>query len=583
MPLFSPKYFCIILLLLIPTFSFTQTPLLERPITLKVSNEKIPNVLELIAKQGNFSFSYNSDLVKLDSRINLWVSDKPLREVLNQIFKGFLTFKVSKNYIILQKTEPEKAKKSLILSGYIFDFQTDKPLDKVSIYDRKSLTSAVSNQYGFYRIKLNINQLPAKLIISKPEYYQEEILIKSDKSNYQNFGLTPFQKEHNFTVPIEDNSVEKVDSVRNLSPISQRKIVINEPQFPDITDEILFPSSSIMDSTLYENTFDKFKKKVGKIFVPRSQRINAQNITDSLSRKFQFSILPFLGTNRLLSGSIKNDYSVNLLMGYSGGTRKLEVGGLVNGVRKDVEGLQLAGIGNITGGKVSGGQIGGIFNVAGNLENGIQLSGIFNTIIKKSSGWQIAPLNFAHKVVKGGKQIGFINIADSTDTTPIGFLSFVGNGNGYKRLELAVDENLTGSFSFKTGIRKFYNILTLHYNFTRKQEIFGIGYGIGRAYRLGNTWIMNTDFTTNILIEYNEFSPNLASLLKFDISFEKQIARNAAVTFGPSLKYLEISDYNLASWQVKPFNKIPNYRSISSSATTTLWIGFQMGIRIRSR
>lgn len=583
MPLFSPKYFCIILLLLIPTFSFTQTPLLERPITLKVSNEKIPNVLELIAKQGNFSFSYNSDLVKLDSRINLWVSDKPLREVLNQIFKGFLTFKVSKNYIILQKTEPEKAKKSLILSGYIFDFQTDKPLDKVSIYDRKSLTSAVSNQYGFYRIKLNINQLPAKLIISKPEYYQEEILIKSDKSNYQNFGLTPFQKEHNFTVPIEDNSVEKVDSVRNLSPISQRKIVINEPQFPDITDEILFPSSSIMDSTLYENTFDKFKKKVGKIFVPRSQRINARNITDSLSRKFQFSILPFLGTNRLLSGSIKNDYSVNLLMGYSGGTRKLEVGGLVNGVRKDVERLQLAGIGNITGGKVSGGQIGGIFNVAGNLENGIQLSGIFNTIIKKSSGWQIAPLNFAHKVVKGGKQIGFINIADSTDTTPIGFLSFVGNGNGYKRLELAVDENLTGSFSFKTGIRKFYNILTLHYNFTRKQEIFGIGYGIGRAYRLGNTWIMNTDFTTNILIEYNEFSPNLASLLKFDISFEKQIARNAAVTFGPSLKYLEISDYNLASWQVKPFNKIPNYRSISSSATTTLWIGFQMGIRIRSR
>ncbi len=583
MPLFSPKYFCIILLLFIPTFSFTQTPLLERPITLKVNNEKIPNVLELIAKQGNFSFSYNSDLVKFDTRINLWVFDKPVREVLNQIFKGFLTFKVSKNYIILQKTEPEKAKKSLILSGYIFDFQTDKPLDKVSIYDRKSLTSAVSNQYGFYRIKLNINQLPAKLIISKPEYYQEEILIKSDKNNYQNFGLTPFQKEHNFAVPIEDNSVEKMDSVRNLSPISQKEIIINEPQFSDITDEILFPSSSIMDSTLYENSFDKFKKKVGKIFVPQSQRINAQNIKDSLSSKFQFSILPFLGTNRLLSGSIKNDYSVNLLMGYAGGIRKLEVGGLVNGVRKDVEGLQLAGVGNIAGGKVSGGQIGGIFNVAGNLENGIQLSGIFNTIIKESSGWQISPLNFAHKVVKGGKQIGFINIADSTDTTPIGFLSFVGNGNGYKRLELSVDENLTGSFSFKTGVRKFYNILALHYNFTRKQEIFGIGYGIGRAYKLGNSWMMNTDFTTNILIEYNEFSPNLASLLKFDISFEKQIARNAAVTFGPSLKYIEISDYNLTSWQVKPFNKIPNYRSLSSSATTTLWIGFQMGIRIRSR
>lgn len=583
MPLFSPKYFYVIFLLFITSFSFAQTPLLERPITLKFNNEKVSNILELIAKQGNFSFSYNSDILDGNSRINLWVYEKPVREVLNQVFKGLISFKVKKQYIILQKAELEIEKKSLILSGYVFDTETDLPLDKVSIYDRKSLTSTVTNQYGFYRIKLSISQLPIKLILSKPEYYQEGISIKSPRNNYQNIGLNPSQKEKNFIPTIEDNSMEKMDSVRNLSSITQKEIVINKPPFPDITDEILFPSSSITDSTLYESSFDKFKKKVGKIFVPRSQRINAQNVTDSLSRKFQFSILPFLGTNRLLSGSIKNDYSVNLLMGYAGGIRKLEVGGLVNGVRKDVEGLQLAGVGNIAGGTVWAGQIAGVFNVATNLERGIQLSGISNTIIKESSGWQIAPLNFAHKVEKGGKQIGFINIADSTETTPIGFLSFVGSGNGYKRLELAVDENLTGSFSFKTGVRKFYNILALHYNFTRTQEIFGIGYGIGRAYELGNAWMMNTDVTTNILIEYDEFSPNVASLLKLDISFEKQIARNAAITFGPSLKYMEISDYNLASWQAKPFNKIPNYRSISSSATTSLWVGFQMGIRIRSR
>ena len=575
------KYFYVIFLLLIPLFSFTQTPLLERPITLKVNNEKVLNVLELIAKQGSFSFSYNSDILDGNSRINILVSEKPVREVLNQIFKGFIAFKVRKNYIILQKAEYEKPKKSLILSGYVFNFQTDKPLDKVSIYDRKSLMSTVTNQYGFYRIKLIFNQLPTKLILSKPDYYQEEILIKSDKYNYQNFGLTPLQKASSFEIPFEDNSMEKMDSIRNLSPNIEKEIVVNQPQFPDITDEILFPSSSITDSTLYENSFDKFKKKVGKIFVPRSQRINAQNVKDSLSRKFQISILPFIGTNRLLSGSIKNDYSVNLLMGYASGIHKLEVGGLINGVRKDVEGLQLAGIGNIAGGKVLGGQVAGVFNVAGNLENGIQLSGVFNTIIKESSGWQIAPLNFAHKVVKGGKQIGIINVANTSETTPIGFLSFV--GNGYKRLELSADENQTGSFIFKTGVRKFYNILALHYNFTRTREIFGLGYGIGRAYELGNAWMLNTDFTSNILIEYDEFSPNLASLLKFEVSFEKQIARNAAVTFGPSLKYMEISDYNLASWQVKPFNKIPNYSSLSSSATTTLWVGFQMGIRIRSR
>jgi hypothetical protein len=582
MNLFSPKYFYVLIFLIISSLSFAQIPILERPISLKVTNERTTTVLDIIAKQGNFSFSYNSEILDGNNRISIWIIDKPVREVLNQIFKGSITFKATKNYIIFQKAELENSKRSMILSGYVFDTETDKPLEKVSIYDRKSLSSTITNKYGYYRIKLIIKDLPIKLNVSKPGYYQEEVLIKTNKNNYLDIGVSPFQDLRN-TNSIEDNSMELMDSVRNLSPVIHKEIINNAPLYPDITDEILFPSSPVTDSTLYQNSFDKFKKKLGKVLVNRSQRINAQNVRDSLSRRFQFSILPFLGTNRLLSGSITNDYSVNLLMGYAGGVHKLEIGGLVNGVRNDVKGLQIAGVGNIAGRNVLGGQISSIFNVAGNVENGIQITGLFNTITKESGGWQISFVNFAHKVVKGGKQIGFINIADSTETTPIGFLSFVGSGNGYKRLELIVDENLTGSFSFKTGVRKFYNIVALHYNFTRKQEIFGIGYGIGRAYKLGNSWMMNTDLTTNLLVEYDDISPNVASLYKLDISFEKQIARNAAITFGPSLKYMEIDDYNISTRQVKPFYKIPNYQALSYTGNTRLWIGFQMGLRIRSK
>ena len=582
MPIFPLKYFYVLIFLLISPFSFAQTPLLERPITLKVNSEKVFVVLETIAKQGNFSFSYNSAILDGNTRINLWVMNKPVREVLNQIFKETISFKVRKQYVILQKVEAQIVRRNLILSGYVYDTKTDNPLGKVSIYDRKSLISAVTNQYGFYRIKLSINQLPIKLIISKPDYYQEEILIKTDKSVYENIGLNRLQKAYKFVPTVEDDSMEQMDSIRNINPIPRKEITINEPQFPDITDEILFPGVPIIDSTLYLNQFDKFKKTIGKIFVPRSQRINAQNIRDSLSRGFQFSILPFLGTNRLLSGSINNKYSVNLLMGYSGGIRKFEIGGLINGVRRDMEGVQLAGLGNIVGGKVSGFQGGILFNVARQLKGGLQFSQYVNVVLKESSGWQIGTFNFAHKVVRGGKQIGSINVADSTETTPIGFLSFV-RGNGYKRLELAVDENQTGSFSFKTGVPKFYNILALHYNFTRTQEIIGIGYGIGRAYKLKRNWMLNTDITANALVEYGELNANLAFLYKLDISFEKQIARNAAITFGPSLKYLKISDYNIASWQAKPFSRIPSYQSILSTETSTFWIGFQMGFRIRSR
>jgi hypothetical protein len=579
------KYFFYFIVFSMSFHSFSQTPLLERPITLRVNNEKISTVLDYIAKQGGFSFSYNSAIFDVNNRGDITVQNKPVREVLNLIFKGIITYKVRGNYIILQKNTQKESPKTIILSGYIIDTQTDKPLSKASVYDPRSLSSTISNEYGFYRIKLNVSNLPTKLMITKADYEKKFINIKSVQDSYEVIELTPIIYRP-VEIPIyEDNSIEKKDNNLNQDlsleskPISQPVA----PPFADITDQNIFPTSPITDSTLYDSRWDEFKKKVGKIFVSRSQRINAQNVDDYLGRDFQVSFLPFLGTNRLLSGSIRNDYSLNILMGYSGGVRKLEVGGILNGVRNDVQGLQMAGVGNIVGGSVLGGQLSSTLNIAGYLDKGIQLSLGFNVIIRESGGWQIAPVNFAHRVVEGGKQIGFINISDSTDTVPIGFLSFVGSSSGYKRLELSVDENQTASFSFKTGVRKFYNVVALHYNFTRTQEIFGLGYGIGRAYELGKSWMFNTDLTTNLLVEYDDLSPNVASMLKFDISFEKQIARNAAVTFGPSLKYLIIDEYNSSSWITKPFSKIPSYKSLSSTANSTFWIGFQMGLRICSR
>ena len=579
------KYAFYFIVISVPFFSISQTPLLERPITLRLNNEKISVVLDNIAKQGNFSFSYNSAIFDVNNRGDITVQNKPVREILNLIFKGAITYKVRENYIILQKNNQRQTPKNIFVSGYIIDTQTDKPLSKATVYDPKSLSSTISNEYGFYRIKLNVSNLPTKLMITKADYEKRIINIKSVQDVYEVIELTPILHKP-FDIPVyEDNSIEKKDNHLNQDLLLENKPISQPvaPPFPDITDQNLFPTSPIIDSTLYDSRWDEFKKKVGKVFVSRSQRINAQNVDDSLSREYQVSLLPFLGTNRLLSGSIKNDYSLNLLMGYSGGVRKLEVGGILNGVRNDVEGLQVAGIGNIVGGTVFGGQLSSTFNIAGYLDNGIQLSSGFNIIIRKSAGWQISPVNFAHRVLKGGKQIGFINISDSTDTTPIGFLSFVGSGNGYKRFELSVDENQTASFSFKTGVRKFYNIVALHYNFTREQEIFGVGYGIGRAYELGKSWMFNTDLTANMMVEYDDFNPNVAALWKLDLSFEKQIARNIAVTFGPSIKYLVINEYNSSAWTAKPFNKIPTYKTISSTANSTFWIGFQMGLRIRTR
>lgn len=86
---------------------------------------------------------------------------------------------------------------------------------------------------------------------------------------------------------------------------------------------------------------------------------NHQNISDTIYREFQASLIPFVGTNGELCGNVINKYSFNLFGGYSLGTQAIELAGFFNLNRSDVKDVQLAGFLNMTGGKVKGVQAAG--------------------------------------------------------------------------------------------------------------------------------------------------------------------------------------------------------------------------------
>lgn len=570
--------------MLLTFFSIGQIPILERNISVRFTNDRISEVLDAIADEGGFNFSYNSNIIEGDRRIDLAVTNRPVRDVLKQIFGTSINYKVRGQYVILQKNTTLTQNLHFILSGYVVSPDEGIKLPDASIYDKTSLASSVSNQYGFYKIKLSTRKFPIRLSISKPGYEHQVIWIKNTQNDYLNIELTPEKKPIIYETPFDDNSIEQMEAFKRKHQESIPVFKDNRPPFVDAAgDESFHPVYISADTLAYRTDWERFKKEVERIFVGRNQRINALNINDTLDQKLQVSLLPFLGTNKLLSASIRNDFSINILMGYAGGVRKLEVGGLLNGIHHDVEGVQIAGIGNVVGGEVRGLQLSGLLNITGNLGRGLQLNGGINVVADRANGWQIGLVNFAQNVDKKGKQIGLLNISETTESTPFGLLSFVSSSDGYKRLELTVDENETGSVTFKTGVRKFYNILTIGYNFLRSRELFSAGYGIGRAYELKYGWMLNTDLIANAMVEYDAFNPNVGTLLKFDISFEKQIAKNAAITFGPSLKALFIDRYNISTWQSKPFGRMPTYAPIFATDHSTFWLGFQMGLRIRSK
>ncbi|HOZ90964.1 MAG TPA: hypothetical protein PKX59_08600 [Bacteroidia bacterium] len=108
---------------------------------------------------------------------------------------------------------------------------------------------------------------------------------------------------------------------------------------------------------------------------------------------------------------MKNDYSLNILGGYSLGTRKIEVGGVLNINRSETGKLQLAGLANFVGGKVSGIQMAGLTNLNQKGFKGIQSAGFLNMNQDSCKGIQLAGfLNLNKCTMEGFQAAGFANI-----------------------------------------------------------------------------------------------------------------------------------------------------------------------------
>src|ERR1700754_151723 len=92
----------ILAFLLATIATFGQGPL-SRSVSLDVNRQRLDNVLEILSNKGDFYFSYNSAILRRDSLVTMSVRNKPVMDVLNQLFDNSYEFKESGNYIIIRK------------------------------------------------------------------------------------------------------------------------------------------------------------------------------------------------------------------------------------------------------------------------------------------------------------------------------------------------------------------------------------------------------------------------------------------------------------------------------------------------
>ncbi len=355
------------LLITLPIQGISQDNILKRKINYSAKDQRLDNALLGIANVGDFSFSYNPGIIPGDSVLNLNISNSTVKEALDVLFNEEIVYKVSGNHLILLRDKPAKSKENIeySVSGYVYNANNGERLAHATIYEVYTLSSTITDNQGHFSFNVSRKFDEFGFAFSKRDFVDTLILVSP--ADYE-FDISLRQKWIQSELP-----AKHPDLVSEVKPLDDIGIV--------------------------------------QKFVPKEQLIRSDNIDVIEHRPAQISLIPKIGTNTRMSGSIDNAFSLNVLVGYSAGVSTMEIGGLVNINKRHVNGFQAAGLSNVVGGRTKGIQIAGISNNNQGSLSGIQIGGISNMVVDTIKGLQLAGIsNFLQGGMKGWQLAGISNV-----------------------------------------------------------------------------------------------------------------------------------------------------------------------------
>ena len=590
-----PIRICIIFIMIAGQMTFlkAQERYLKRKVSINCPSCSVQVALQEIGKAGNFRFSYDANLIEAGRKVNIKAKETPVNTLLREILGKDVSPKEVGNHVILirnrKQAKEHQPYSQIRIAGKIADVANRKPLQDATVYEIENKRSAISGNDGGYYLILPSGKKVRSLTFCKSGYNDTVIFINQSADLHLDVLLRPLG-----------------ESLFRMNKIAATEVI-------HATDSIALV----------------------KWLVPHETMVNAGNLYVGTSRTFQASIIPYIGTNWKVTGSITNRFSLNLLAGYTGGLKGLEIGGLLNISRNGIKGVQIGGLGNIAGGMGKGFQIGGLFNYIpdtihgiqiGGLTNivtgrikGIQICGLANVMTKNNDAWQISGLlnltvkdvrkvqiagfmnygenldgiqvagliNFARRhndgvqiagllnyaTIVNGLQLGLINVSNTVERgIPIGLFTYV--QEGYHLFELSGNEIFYGNVAFKSGTKSFYNFVQ-----------FGIGgdyklqwsYGIGTIFTVKDKWSVNIDVSAGFVYHPAD-TVYRGLLLKFSPAVEYRFARHFAIFLGPAYNFFLFSK-GQPSANSRGLSSYDFYFKSTENASIQMWIGGAMGVR----
>jgi hypothetical protein len=606
------KYFLLHMMMLAAMYAGAQNPL-GKVISLEVNHQRLDQVLEIISNKGDFYFSYNSKIIRRDSLVSISARNKPVKEVLQILFNSGYEFIESGNYIIIRKApirlvmvtqKAELTERVYHISGYVYDEQTGGGIQRASVYEKKMLASALTGSGVFLKVKLKSSRASyTTLTVSKEFYEDTAVTIEPRKTQQVAITMQPLENR-TLNVVVGPLDVQRPDSLKAATmPGTFPRLVLNARN----------------DSLRVE------KNGWGRFMLSARQKVQSINLKKFFTtRPFQVSFIPGFGTHGYMSGQVVNNFSLNIIGGYTAGTNGAEIGGVFNINKKGagffqaagvfnavggpvrgfqlagvnnlvldtVKGFQAAGVNNVVKGNFTGFQVGGVYNHVTGTVKGFQASGVGNFARKHAHGLQIAGVvNYVHETARGvqiagvinytrrlkGVQFAVINIADTSGGYSIGLINII--LKGWHKLSIYSNEITNVNAAFKTGNARFYSILLAGMQYNTAEKLYTFGYGIGSEWPLNR----KRSITINPELTSQYFYPGSWDYLtlnnRLGLHLHVKAGKYFSLFAGPAYNML-VSDLPAGV----PGYRFPiqpaGYKTHEFSSRVTGWLGWSAGVHL---
>jgi len=158
-------------------------------VTLNFKNTKVESVLNEIEKSSEYYFAYNQKLINVNRKVNIIANNKPIKEVLHDLFKNTNTDYVVINHQIVlspkqiteeELTDIQQQKKGGTITGSVIDAKTGESLPGVSVLIKGTTKGAISDNQG--KFSLTTTDSNATLIFSFMGFESQDVALSGKTS-----------------------------------------------------------------------------------------------------------------------------------------------------------------------------------------------------------------------------------------------------------------------------------------------------------------------------------------------------------------------------------------------------------------